>query len=42
MINSKTTNNYILHKTVQQLKLILQQLRNSTHIYITNINSMIV
>jgi len=42
IINLKTTDNYILHEAVQQLKLILQQQRNSAQMYITNASSMIV
>jgi len=42
MINLRATNNYILHKAVQWLELILWWWRNSACIYITNINSMIV
>jgi len=42
MINSKAINNYILYEAVQQLKLILQWWRNSTHMYMTNANNMIV
>jgi len=42
MINSETTNNYISHKAVQQLKLILQWQRNSAWIYMTNVSNMIV
>jgi len=42
IINLKTTNNYILHKTVQQLELILQWWKNSVSVYMMNVNSMIV
>jgi len=42
MINSETTNNYILHKSIQWFKLVLQQQQNSVWVYMMNINSMIV
>jgi len=42
MINSETTDNYILHKAVQWLELILQWWRNSVWVYIMNTNNMIV
>jgi len=42
MINSEATDNYISHRTVQWLKLILQWQQNSAHVYMTNTSSMIV
>jgi len=42
MMNSEATDNYILHKAVQWLELILQWWRNSVCMYMTNVNSMIV
>jgi len=42
MINSKTINNYISYEAVQQLELILQWWRNSTYVYIMNVNNIIV
>jgi len=42
MIDLKATNNYILHRTVQQLRLILQQQWNSAWVYMTNTSNIIV
>ncbi len=42
MINSETTDNYILHEAVQWFELILQWWRNSACMYMMNANSMIV
>jgi len=42
MIDSEATNNYISHKAVQWLELILQWWRNSACVYMINTNNMIV